>query len=106
MNKSWKSYKTGAFFDELITPAGRPRVPARRAVNMLQDLSAQEMALRREAADLAIREMGISFTIYNLTKLCSARASSRLVRFGCEARLNSSQRLLCCRLQLPLASLP
>jgi uncharacterized circularly permuted ATP-grasp superfamily protein len=65
MNKSWKSYNTGAFFDELITPAGRPRVVARRAVNLLQRLSREEMAARREAAELAIREMGISFTIYS-----------------------------------------
>ena len=65
MNKSWKSYNTGEFFDELITPAGRPRVAARRAVNLLQQLSGDEMSARREAAELAIREMGISFTIYS-----------------------------------------
>ena len=65
MNKSWKSYNTGEFFDELITPAGRPRVAARRAVNLLQQLSGEEMSARREAAELAIREMGISFTIYS-----------------------------------------
>ena len=65
MNKSWKSYTTGEFFDELITPAGQPRVAARRAVNLLQQLSNEEMSGRREAAELAIREMGISFTIYS-----------------------------------------
>ena len=65
MNKSWKSYKADAFFDELITPAGRPRMAARRAVNLLQQLSGEEMSARREAAELAIREMGISFTIYS-----------------------------------------
>jgi uncharacterized circularly permuted ATP-grasp superfamily protein len=65
MNKSWKSYNTGSFFDELITPAGRPRVAARRAINMLQGLTREEMASRRTAAELAIREMGISFTIYS-----------------------------------------
>jgi uncharacterized circularly permuted ATP-grasp superfamily protein len=65
MNRSWKSYKADAFFDELITPAGRPRMAARRAVNLLQQLSGEEMSARREAAELAIREMGISFTIYS-----------------------------------------
>ncbi|MEP5566448.1 MAG: circularly permuted type 2 ATP-grasp protein [Halioglobus sp.] len=65
MNKSWKSYNTGDFFDELITAKGRPRVSARRAVNMLQALSREEMSARRNAAELAIREMGISFTIYS-----------------------------------------
>src|SRR5210317_2625080 len=65
MNKSWKSYDTGAFFDELITPKGSPRVAARRAVNLLQSLSQEDMVARREAAELAIKEMGISFTIYS-----------------------------------------
>jgi len=65
MNKSWKSYDTGAFFDELITPKGSPRVAARRAVNLLQSLSEEDMVARREAAELAIKEMGISFTIYS-----------------------------------------
>ncbi len=65
MNKSWTSYDTGDFFDELITSKGRPRVCARRLINLLQRLSPEEMADRRSAAELAIREMGISFTIYS-----------------------------------------
>ena len=68
MDNSWKHYngpQAGDFFDELITDTGRPRVVARNAVKMLQALSAEEMAARRAAAELAIREMGISFTIYS-----------------------------------------
>jgi uncharacterized circularly permuted ATP-grasp superfamily protein len=65
MNDSWKSYQSGDFFDELVTPAGRPRVAARRLVNLLQQLPAEEMAARRTAANLAIRDMGISFTVYS-----------------------------------------
>ena len=64
MNKSWKSYRSGEFFDELITPKGTPRAKARHAVNLLQSLSTEEMASRRAAAELAIRELGISFTVY------------------------------------------
>ena len=64
MNNSWKSYKPGEFYDELIAPSGSPRVAARRAVNLLQSLPQEEMAARRAAADIAIREMGISFTVY------------------------------------------
>ncbi|PLW81812.1 hypothetical protein CWI75_13770 [Kineobactrum sediminis] len=64
MNESWKSYQAGNFFDELITPAGQPRTAARGAIRLLQGLSVQEMADRRAAAELAIREMGISFTVY------------------------------------------
>ncbi len=65
MNKSWKSYNTGPFFDELVTPGGRPRLVARRLVNLLQSLSGEEMAARRTEAELAIKNMGISFTIYS-----------------------------------------
>ena len=68
MSNSWKRYNTqqaGEFFDELITDTGRPRVAARNAVKMLQAQSTEELAARRAAAELAIREMGISFTIYS-----------------------------------------
>ena len=65
MNKSWKLYDSGSFFDELITPKGKPRVAARRLVNLLQNLSPDEVSNCRSAAELAIRDMGISFTIYS-----------------------------------------
>ena len=65
MNNSWKSYNTGDFFDELLTSSARPRVGARRLVRLLQSLSDEEMSSRRAAAELAIRDMGISFTIYS-----------------------------------------
>ncbi|RLQ22237.1 circularly permuted type 2 ATP-grasp protein [Seongchinamella sediminis] len=65
MNNSWQAYDTGPFYDELITAAGKPRVVARRAVNLLQSLSEEEMSARRTAAELAINDMGVSFTVYS-----------------------------------------
>lgn len=65
MEQSLASYKTGEFFDELITPAGKPRVAARRAINMLRGLEPEELTARRTAAELAISEMGVSFTVYS-----------------------------------------
>lgn len=65
MNNGWKFYNSGSFFDELITPKGKPRVAARRLVNLLQNLSPEEVSNYRTAAELAIRDMGISFTIYS-----------------------------------------
>ena len=68
MENSWKFYqtgKTGDFYDELVTDTGNPRVAAREAIKMLQGLSGKAMSARRGAAELAIREMGISFTIYS-----------------------------------------
>jgi uncharacterized circularly permuted ATP-grasp superfamily protein len=65
MNNSWNSYDAGPYFDEVITGAGQPRAAARRVVKLLRSLSDEDMAGRRAAAELAIREMGISFTIYS-----------------------------------------
>ena len=64
MTKGWKGYKAGGFYDELITDKGSPRTAARQALRLLQSLPEQEMDSRRQSADLAIREMGISFTVY------------------------------------------
>ncbi|PLW68647.1 circularly permuted type 2 ATP-grasp protein [Pseudohalioglobus lutimaris] len=65
MKSSWNTYDTGPFFDELITPAGTPRVAARRAVNLFKEMTNEEMNARRSAAELAIIDMGISFTVYS-----------------------------------------
>jgi uncharacterized circularly permuted ATP-grasp superfamily protein len=65
MNNSWEQYRADAFYDELLTSSGRPRLAARGVVKLLQTLSEEEMNSRRAAAELAIREMGVSFTIYS-----------------------------------------
>lgn len=65
MNDIWKSYSSAPFFDELITENGRPRTVATRLIKHLQSLSKEEMASQRAAAELVIKEMGISFTVYS-----------------------------------------
>lgn len=65
MDNSWKDYQSDGFFDESITPKGNPRLAASRAINFLKSLSGPELAERRRAAELAIKEMGISFTVYS-----------------------------------------
>ena len=64
MKKDWANYKVGPYFDELITESGNARTVAKRLVNHFQELSTSDMAANRAAAELAIREMGISFTVY------------------------------------------
>jgi len=64
MTKGWKGYKAGGFYDDLITDKGSPRTAARQALRLLQSLPEEDMDSRRQSADLAIREMGISFTVY------------------------------------------
>ena len=64
MEKSWKTYRSEGFFDESMTPRGNPRAAASQAIKFLHSLSSDELNSRRVAAELAIKEMGISFTVY------------------------------------------
>lgn len=65
MNRSWNCYDTGLFFDELVADTGKPRKAAQQVVETLQGFSSEEMQTRRTAAELAIKDMGVSFTIYS-----------------------------------------
>lgn len=65
MDKNWNRYSATDYYDELITPKGTPRQVARPAVKLLKELPTDDLAARRTAAEVAIREMGISFTVYS-----------------------------------------
>ncbi len=65
MKKNWNAYRSPGCFDELITDKGSPRTAARKLVTHFSNLEPEEMQARKAAAELAIREMGISFTIYS-----------------------------------------
>ena len=58
-------YDPGEFYDELISTPGNPRTASRSLANYLGSLSAQELIRRQRAAELAIEEMGITFTVYS-----------------------------------------
>ncbi len=60
----WGSYRVKGFHDELIRAAGRPRPPARALCQYLRALKDEEIQQRREAADLAMHVMGVTFTVY------------------------------------------
>jgi uncharacterized circularly permuted ATP-grasp superfamily protein len=62
---SWKNYSSEDCFDELITGGGRARSGAGKVVQYLRSLSDDELRERRDAAELAMRVMGITFTVYN-----------------------------------------
>jgi uncharacterized circularly permuted ATP-grasp superfamily protein len=64
MNGSLSRYECESAFDELITPRGTPRLAARRVINHIGKLRPPELVARQAAADLSIKEMGISFTVY------------------------------------------
>jgi uncharacterized circularly permuted ATP-grasp superfamily protein len=61
----WKQYTPAPFYDELMAGPNRPRPAARRLARYLAELDDQEIRNRQQAAELAIIETGISFTVYN-----------------------------------------
>ncbi|MDX1490629.1 MAG: circularly permuted type 2 ATP-grasp protein [Pseudohongiellaceae bacterium] len=65
MEIDWKSYNPGSFYDELISSPGYARKPARILARYLRSLSHEELQQRKAAAELAIKTMGISFTVYS-----------------------------------------
>ncbi len=60
----WRQYRCEKFYDELFEAPGQPRPAARHLAEYLDDLSETELGERRLAAELAIRVMGITFTVY------------------------------------------
>ena len=61
----WNQYQSGAFWDELMRPSGRARPGAGPLARYLAGLSDEELQQRKTAAELAIQEMGITFTVYS-----------------------------------------
>ena len=61
----WKEYPTQGLYDELMRGGGRPRPAARFLCEYLKRLSDDEIQARKAAAELAIRIMGITFTVYS-----------------------------------------
>ncbi len=65
MRIDWNQYDPDGHFDELIAAPGQPRPAARGLTQYLRALSDADVATRKAAAELAIVEMGISFTVYS-----------------------------------------
>ena len=65
MEIDWKAYQTNGFFDELIDAKGNVRIHGKQLASFFANLSGDELKKARAVADLAIKEMGITFTVYN-----------------------------------------
>lgn len=61
----WKEYSTRGLYDELLRGGGRPREAAAFLCRYLRTLSDQDLQERKAAAELAMRVMGITFTVYS-----------------------------------------
>jgi uncharacterized circularly permuted ATP-grasp superfamily protein len=62
---NFKNYKIDGLYDELLTPRRQARSSAGRLLKYLKSLSNEEIIKRKQAADLAIKTMGITFTVYS-----------------------------------------
>jgi len=60
-----KDYKINGYYDELLTPRLQARSGSSRLLRYLKKLDQQELQERKHAADLAIKTMGITFTVYS-----------------------------------------
>ncbi len=65
MKINWDKYDPADHYDESIAASGEPRPAARRLVSYLSSLSERQLQMRQEAAERAIVEMGITFTVYS-----------------------------------------
>lgn len=61
----WNLYDPGDFYDEIIGSPGRARPATKGLVGFMRKQKIKHMISRQQAADLAIQEMGISFTVYS-----------------------------------------
>ena len=65
MRIDWNDYSAPGLHDELIGPGGGARAAGRALARYLKELGSEEIGLRQHAAELAIKAMGITFTVYH-----------------------------------------
>lgn len=65
MRIDFKNYDPGSFYDETLSGKNRARPYAKELVKLFRKMPEDELSARQQAAELAIKEMGISFTVYN-----------------------------------------
>ncbi|MFZ2169911.1 MAG: circularly permuted type 2 ATP-grasp protein [Methylococcaceae bacterium] len=65
MKSIWENYKTESAYDELMHSEYQPRYVSYSLCQYLNSLRKEDIDRRKKAAELAIMEMGISFTVYS-----------------------------------------
>jgi uncharacterized circularly permuted ATP-grasp superfamily protein len=58
-------YDPGAFYDETLAGKNRARGYSKELIKLFRKMDEDELSARQSAAELAIKEMGISFTVYS-----------------------------------------
>lgn len=65
MSSIWENYKTDNAYDELMFAEYQPRAVSHTLCQYLNTLNREDIDKRKTAAELAILEMGITFTVYS-----------------------------------------
>src|SRR3954447_11756878 len=65
MSIDWTTYSAPGNHDELVGPSGGARAAGRALMRYLSELGGGEIGVRQQAAELAIKAMGITFTVYH-----------------------------------------
>ncbi|MCP5162852.1 MAG: circularly permuted type 2 ATP-grasp protein [Hahellaceae bacterium] len=65
MGINWGKYKYPHLFDEMVNEDGSPKLVAQKLAAHLATIADDELGYLKSTAELAIKEMGISFTVYN-----------------------------------------
>ncbi len=65
MERVWESYDWGAGYDELFEATGRPRPHARALIEALSRMDTADIEERKRRAELAMLNLGITFTVYS-----------------------------------------
>ena len=61
----WSHYRADKAYDEMIDAGGKPRETCANLSQYLQSLGTEAIKGRLSAAEAAILEMGITFTVYS-----------------------------------------
>ncbi len=65
MSIDWSQYPCEGLYDELVAAPGTARPFAANLVTDLGQLGGDELLARQEAANVAMKEMGVTFTVYS-----------------------------------------
>ncbi|MAM87750.1 circularly permuted type 2 ATP-grasp protein [Allohahella sp. A8] len=65
MGIDWKKYTYPDLYDELIDAKGKPRTIAEPLARQLANMDPEDLIRLKQTAELAIKEMGVSFTVYD-----------------------------------------
>ena len=83
---NFKGYDTQDFYDELIAPDGTPRAPATPLIEQINALSPKDLHRRQKAAERALHQQGITFSVYG-----DKKGGERIIPFDILPRIVSAR---------------